>query len=106
MGLTSLHSCRTASNEVAACYTLGTAAIGRELVEGGSVVATLYYQAIPPDYLAQRFTDGGLGQTAAAGAQSSAHTRRLYYLASHLNLDDTAAAGWKLPIDRARAVIP
>ncbi len=78
------------------------AEIGRSLVAGGAVVATLYYQATPPHYLAQRFADGRRGETSAA---QSANTRRLYYLASNLDLDATAAAGWKLPVDRASAPV-
>jgi hypothetical protein len=82
------------------------AAIGQDLVAGGYVVATLYYQATPPHYLAERFSHGRLGDAGAPGAPGSAHTRRLYYLASHLDLEDTPAAGWKLPIDRAGATVP
>jgi hypothetical protein len=32
-------------------------------------------------------------------------TRRLYYLASHLNVEDTAVENWKLPIGAASAAI-
>jgi hypothetical protein len=78
------------------------AEVGRNLVAGGSVVATLHYQATPPHYLAQRFADGRRNETVPA---QSANTRRLYYLASNLDLDDTAAAGWKLPIDSASVAV-
>ncbi|MCE7027278.1 cytochrome P460 family protein [Jiella avicenniae] len=50
-----------------------------------SVEATLYYQAIPPFYLQDRFCT-------AKGTDRD----RLAYLTSQLDLDDTAAAGWKL----------
>ena len=52
-----------------------------------SVRVTLNYQSIPPYYLKDRFTIG-----------KGAETQRLAYLASHLNLDKTPLAGWKLPI--------
>ena len=39
-----------------------------DLIDGGSVVATLYYQSIPPSYLLDRFT-----------AADGDATRRLYY---------------------------
>jgi hypothetical protein len=32
-------------------------------------------------------------------------TRRLYYLASHLNVEDTAVERWALPIDTDTAAI-
>lgn len=51
------------------------------------VQAKLYYQAIPPRYLKDRFTQ----------AQGPA-TRRLHYMASRLNLQQTAFPGWKLPV--------
>ena len=49
--------------------------------------ATLYYQAIPPFYLQDRFCT-------AKGAD----TERLYFLAGRLNLAGTAAEGWKLKV--------
>jgi hypothetical protein len=57
----------------------------RARVGDGSVVATLYYQAIPPYYLQQRF----------ATAQDR-DGKRLYYLTSHLNLQGTNIENWKL----------
>jgi hypothetical protein len=51
------------------------------------VEATLYYQATPPYYLQDRFC-----------TSKSDDTRRLYYLASRLNLDGTPAADWKLKL--------
>lgn len=50
-----------------------------------TVSAALYYQAIPPRYLQDRFTT----------AQGD-NTRRLHYLASHLNLKGTNIESWKL----------
>jgi len=57
------------------------------------VVATLYYQSIPPFYLQQRFRD-------AQGTD----TKRLYYLTSNLKLEGTGLENWKLKIaqDSAR----
>jgi len=52
-----------------------------------AVQATLYYQAIPPYYLQDRFC-----------TSKSADTQRLYFLAGHLNLDGTEAESWKLAV--------
>jgi hypothetical protein len=52
-----------------------------------SVRVTLYYQAIPPSYLRDRFTIG-----------KGVETQRLAYLTSHLNLKETPIENWKLPI--------
>lgn len=52
------------------------------------VRATLYNQSIPPYWLHQRFT------TALDGHA----TKRLYYLASHLDLKGTPMADWKLQL--------
>jgi hypothetical protein len=60
---------------------------------GVTVQATLYYQSIPPYYLNDRFK----------AAPSGAATQRLYFLASHLKLDGTAAEDWKMKIASARA---
>ena len=49
--------------------------------------ARLYYQAIPPFFLQDRFC-----------TSQSDDTRRLYDLTSHLDLSDTRAAGWKLEV--------
>jgi hypothetical protein len=48
----------------------------------------MYYQAIPPSWLHQRFTTAPGGQA----------TKRLYYLASRLDLDGTSMEHWKLPL--------
>jgi mono/diheme cytochrome c family protein len=52
-----------------------------------SVRASLYYQNIPPYYLNQRFTIG-----------KGDATRRLYYIASNLNLTGTPMENWKILI--------
>jgi len=63
------------------------------------VEATLYYQSIPPFYLQERFAD------ASQGPGDKDDIQRLYYLTSHLNLDDATndkgepvLKGWKLRI--------
>jgi hypothetical protein len=58
-----------------------------------SVKVTMNYQAIPPYWLHQRFSLAPNGEA----------TRRLYYLASHLNLAGTAIENWKLPLVTATA---
>lgn len=52
-----------------------------------SVRATLYYQNIPPYYLNDRFTIG-----------KGDATKRLYYIASNLNLNGTPMENWKIQI--------
>jgi hypothetical protein len=52
-----------------------------------TVSAKLYYQAIPPVYLQDRF-DQAKGPA----------TRRLHYMASRLNTGETSFPGWKLSI--------
>ncbi len=52
-----------------------------------AVQATLYYQAIPPFYLQDRFC-----------TSKSEDTQRLYFLTGHLNLDGTAAEEWKFEV--------
>jgi hypothetical protein len=63
------------------------------------VQVTLYNQSIPPFYLQQRFRD------ANCGARRSDDIERLYYLTSHLNVDDPMdeegshpIADWKLRV--------
>jgi hypothetical protein len=53
-----------------------------------TVRATLYYQATPPYYLNDRFK----------GAPDGDATKRLYYVASNLDLTGTAVDNWKLPV--------
>ena len=56
-----------------------------------SIDARLYSQSIPPFYLQQRFND------ASAGPGEKREIQRLYYLASHLNTDEsTPIEDWKL----------
>lgn len=57
-----------------------------------SVRATLYYQNIPPYYLNDRFTIG-----------KGEPTRRLYYITSNLNLEDTPMEEWKIRIATSSA---
>jgi hypothetical protein len=57
-------------------------------VKPASVRVTLYYQAIPPFYLQDRFCTTPKGPD----------TLRLYFLAGHVNLDGTRAEGWKLKV--------
>ena len=59
------------------------------------VKATMYYQAIPPYWLRQRFTL----------APDQPGTQRLYYLTSHLNTAGTPIEGWKLPLVTASAYV-
>lgn len=60
------------------------------------VQASLYYQTIPPYYLNQRFTAAPKGDA----------TKRLYYLASNLNLTQTPAKDWKLPVVTTGLITP
>ncbi len=53
------------------------------------IKATLYYQAIPPYWLQQRFE----------AAPEGAATQRLFFLSSHLNVKGTVIEDWKLPIN-------
>jgi hypothetical protein len=58
-----------------------------------TVEATMYFQAIPPYWLKQRF------ELAPAGEA----TRRLHYLASRLDLEGTVLEQWKFKINTATA---
>ncbi len=69
--------------------------IAESAVKGGRVVATLYYQSIPPFYLQQRF------ETA-----EGPNAKRLHYLSSHLQTEGTPVEGWKLSTGRAARKIP
>jgi len=55
------------------------------------VQATLYYQSMPPYFLGNRFETKG------------PDSQRLFYLASHLNLDNMALQNWKLTIASAES---
>lgn len=55
------------------------------------VKASLYSQAIPPYWLKQRFD-----AVKDAPAEKSKATRRLHYMVSHLDLEGTPMADWKL----------
>ena len=54
-----------------------------------NIQATLYYQAIPPYWLHQRFSAAPQGEA----------TQRLFFLTSHLNLEGTVIEDWKLRIN-------
>lgn len=57
-----------------------------------SIRASLYYQNIPPYFLNDRFTIG-----------KGEPTRRLFYITSNLNLEDTPMEDWKILIARSEA---
>jgi cytochrome c2 len=59
-----------------------------------TVHAQLFYQAIPPYYLTDRF------KTSDGPA-----TRRLHYMASRLNLSQTSFPDWKLPLASVSRVV-
>ena len=66
------------------------------------VQATLYYQTIPPAYLEERFADAG------AGPAENDEIKRLYYITSHMNVNESAEGeggaairDWKLFLSRA-----
>jgi hypothetical protein len=74
-------------------YEVAEAELGGE---PASVRATLYYQAIPPFYLQDRFC-----------TSDSADTGRLYFLAGHLDTSKAGAADWKLQVAaEANAPVP
>src|SRR5258707_801877 len=60
-------------------------------VDGISVSAQLYYQAIPPYYLLQRFQQAPEGEG----------TQRLYFITSTLDTTKTPFPGWKLMVAQA-----
>jgi len=59
-----------------------------------SVRVTLYYQAIPPSYLQDRF----------CSTPALPDTARLFFVAGHTQLDGTRAEGWKLQVVSSGAV--
>jgi len=62
-------------------------------VRAASVVATMYYQSIPPYYLRDRFTTAPNGKG----------TQRLHYITSRLNMTGTNITDWKLRLSSATA---
>jgi hypothetical protein len=60
-------------------------------LDGISVSAQLYYQAIPPYYLLQRFQQAPEGEG----------TQRLYFITSTLDTTKTPFPGWKLMVAQA-----
>jgi hypothetical protein len=86
---------RTGADEIAYRIPLDADALARV----DRVQATLYYQSIPPFYLQERFAD------ASHGPARKDDIQRLYYMASHLNLDratddagEAVLRAWKLRI--------
>lgn len=59
------------------------------------VEATLYYQAIPPRFLNDRFK----------AAPEGPHTQRLYYMVTHLQTAGTPIENWKLKVTGDSAII-
>ena len=59
------------------------------------VRVALYYQAIPPRYLNDRFNEG-----------DGPAVRRLHFITSHLDDSKTFFPGWKLPIGSDRSAVP
>ncbi len=75
---------------------------GETLSRVHDVRVSLYYQAIPPSYLQERFND------ASAGPAENDEIRRLYYITSHLNVDNSVDSegapvlkDWKIPLTSA-----
>ena len=62
-------------------------------LENVNVSAQLYYQAIPPYYLLQRFEQAPDGEG----------TQRLYFMTSTLDTSKTPFPGWKLMVAQAAA---
>lgn len=60
-----------------------------------NVEATLYFQAIPPYWLKQRFDLAPNGDA----------TKRLYYLVSHLNLEDTIMDNWRFKVTSDQSTV-
>jgi hypothetical protein len=93
----------TGADEIAYQITLDPDTLKR----ADHVTVTLYNQSIPPFYLQERFQDAGRGP----GERSEIN--RLYYLTSHLNVDDTkdtqgrqVLRGWKLFIASQTRTVP
>ncbi|OZG72942.1 hypothetical protein BTA51_13355 [Hahella sp. CCB-MM4] len=61
-----------------------------------TVKVTMYYQAIPPYWLKQRFTTAPNGEA----------TKRLYYMTSRLNLKGTPMEDWKLKLKEVEIRVP
>lgn len=60
-----------------------------------TVGAQVFYQAIPPGYLKDRFDQG-----------SGPATRRLHHMASRIDTTRTSFPGWKLPLSGASTSVP
>jgi mono/diheme cytochrome c family protein len=68
-----------------------------------SIEATLNSQAVTPSWLWERFS---LANEAKQAGFDTPATDRLYYLASTLDLDDSALKGWKFKVTSAKRSIP
>ena len=68
-----------------------------------SIEATLNSQAVTPSWLWERFS---LANEAKKAGFDTPATDRLYYLASTLDLDNTALNGWKFKVTSAKQFIP
>ena len=69
-------------------------AMPAEVIAGGTVAATLYYQSIPPFYLMERFTTA-----------DGPNAQRLHFMAGYLNVDGTHIDDWKLEVASAQQAI-
>lgn len=74
-------------------YRISTRKFGDKVVE--SVTARFYYQSFQPSWFYQRFE---LANRAKQKGYNTPETDRLFYLASHLNLEGSMMAGWKIEI--------
>ncbi|MBK9656965.1 MAG: hypothetical protein IPO66_16550 [Rhodanobacteraceae bacterium] len=63
------------------------------------VTAQMYYQSIPPFYQQDRYCTA-----AHANGTPITDTQRLQYMAAHLDLNETVAAGWKLRVGARKEV--
>ncbi len=72
------------------CITLPAGVDPKTIV----VRATLWYQAIPPFYLKDRFTIG-----------TGDATKRLYFIASNLEVQGTELDSWKIKIGEAQGMM-
>jgi hypothetical protein len=77
-------------------YEIPLSRLPKATVSRLAVKAALYYQAIPPYYLTQRFEQ----------APQAPGTQRLFYLTSRLNTAGTPIEGWKLLIAASAAKVP
>lgn len=89
------------SNADTVRYQIPLADLPGQVNQSWRVEATLFYQATPPYYLQDRFQAGTQG-----GGDDLMESQRLYYLASHLELEGTPVENWRLLIDTDSASLP